>query len=305
MFLYNIKMAWWNTALSPAAKNASSKANKETYTITCEHIKTLIIDLSCDLIAICEVSTEDVAYINSYLDSNLTNIKVLDLTYTVGRTRFDIAVIYNSAKIHLKYQYQYQLSKILTGNTIKAAQLVEVINLDDKKRIQLFLCHWPSRLNGDGEKRRKAAADIVYLSASELMSKNEDVILMGDFNDNPYDESVLHNLKASRCHDTVRKYPNEFFYNPFWRSVVSDKKYNYLIKDEIFRSGSHRYKQFQGTIWHSYDQIIFSGSFLGMGVWYLNEQSTKVVDEICFINDFDDKKNIIDHLPVICEITRP
>lgn len=303
MLLYNIKMAWWNTALSPASKNASSKANEETYTIICEHIKRLIIDLSCDLIAICEVSTEDVAYISSYLDSNLTNMKVLDLTYNVGRTRFDIAVVYNSAKIHLKYQYQ--LSKILTGNTIKAAQLVEVVNLDDEKIIQLFLCHWPSRLNGDGERRRKAAADIVYLSASELMSKNEDVILMGDFNDNPYDESVLHNLKASRCHDFVRKYPNEFFYNPFWRSVVSDKKYSYLTRNDMFRSGSHKYKQFQGTLWHSYDQIIFSGSFLGMGAWYLNEQSTKVVDEIGLINDFDDKKNIIDHLPVICEITRP
>ncbi|WP_367107522.1 hypothetical protein [uncultured Psychrobacter sp.] len=303
MLLYNLKMAWWNTALTPAAKNAGSKANKETYTIICEHIKNLIIDLSCDLIAICEVSTEDIACINSYLDSNLTNIKVLDLTNSIGRTRFDIAVIYNSAKIDLNYRHH--LSKILTGNTIKAAQLVEIINLDDKKRIHLFLCHWPSRLNGEGEKRRKAAADIVYLSASELMSENEDVILMGDFNDNPYDESILHNLKASRCHDTVRKYPNEFFYNPFWRSIVSDKKYNYLIKDEIFRSGSHRYKQFQGTIWHSYDQIMFSGSFLGSGSWHLNEQSTKVVDEIGFLNDFDNSKNLIDHLPIICELIKP
>jgi hypothetical protein len=296
-------MAWWNTALTPAAKISKSKANEETYTIICEHIKRLIINISCDLIAICEVSTEDVAYISSYLDLNLTNIKVIDLTYNIGRTRFDIAVIYNSAKIYLNYQYQ--LSKVSTGNTVKAAQLVEIINLDDQKRIQLFLCHWPSRLNSDGEKRRKAAADMVYLSASELMSKNEDVILMGDFNDNPYDESVLHNLKASRCHDTVRKYPNEYFYNPFWRSVVSDKKYNYLINNEAFRSGSYRYKQFQGTLWHSYDQIIFSSSFLGTGIWYLNEYSTKVLDEISFINDFDDRKNIIDHLPVICEINRP
>lgn len=296
-------MAWWNTALSPAAPNASTKANSETYTTICEHIKNLITELSCDLIAICEVSTEDVAYINSYLNSHLTNVEVLDLTCSVGRTRFDIAVIYNSDKIHLNHQYY--LSKILTGNTVKAAQLVELINLDDNKTIQLFLCHWASRLNGDGENRRKAAASIVYSSAQELMSENKDVIVMGDFNDNPYDESILTNLKASRCHDAVRKYPNDFFYNPFWRSVVSDKKYSHLADNDEFRSGTHKYKQFLGTIWHSYDQIMFSGSFLGTGVWHLNEQSTKVIDDIGFINDFENNKSLIDHLPVMCEITRP
>jgi len=296
-------MAWWNTALSPAARSASSKANAETYMTICEHIKKLINELSCDLIAICEVSTGDVAYINTYLNTHFSNVKVLDLTCDLGRTRFDIAVIYNDEKIHLNHRHY--LSKILTGNTVKAAQLVEIVNLDDNKTIQLFLCHWASRLNGDGENKRKAAASIVYSSAQELMNENNDVIVMGDFNDNPYDESILTNLNASRCHDAVRKYPNEYFYNPFWRSVVSDKKYNHLADNESFRSGSHKYKQFLGTIWHSYDQIMFSGSFLGAGVWHLNEQSTKVIDETGFINDFENNKNLIDHLPVMCEITRP
>jgi endonuclease/exonuclease/phosphatase family metal-dependent hydrolase len=303
MLLYNLKLAWWNTALSPAARSASSKANAETYATICEHIKKLITDLSCDLIAICEVSTEDVAYITSYLNEHLTNVKVLDLTSDIGRTRFDIAVIYNSSKVHLNHEHY--LSKILTNNTVKAAQLVEIVNLDDQKTIHLFLCHWASRRNGDGEKRRKAAANIVYSSAQKLMSENKDVIVMGDFNDNPYDESILTNLNASRCHDAVRKYPNEFFYNPFWRSVVSDKKYSHLTDNDTFRSGTHKYKQFLGTVWHSYDQIMFSGSFLGTGVWHLNEQSTKVIDEIGFINDFENKNSLIDHLPVMCEITRP
>lgn len=303
MSLYNLKMAWWNTALSPAARSASTKANIDTYATICEHIKKLIIDLSCDLIAICEVSTEDVAHISTYLNKHLTNLKMLDLTCNIGRTRFDIAVIYNAEKIHLNHKYN--LSKTLTGNMVKAAQLVEMINLDDNKKIQLFLCHWASRLRGDGEERRQSAATIVYSSAQKLMSENKDVILMGDFNDNPYDKSILNNLNATRCHDAVRKYPNEYFYNPFWRTVVSDKKYNHLSDKDTFRSGSHKYKQFQGTVWHSYDQIIFSGSFLGSGSWHLNEDSTKVIDEISFINDFENKENLIDHLPVICEIIRP
>jgi hypothetical protein len=296
-------MAWWNTALSPAAGRVNTRANTETYSTICGHIKKLITGLSCDLIAICEVSTEDVAYINSYLNKHLTNLKVLDLTCDVGRTRFDIAVIYNAEKIHLNHKHY--LSKPLTGSTVKAAQVVEIVNLNDKKTIQLFLCHWASRRHGDGEKRRQSAANMVYSSALDFMSDNKDVIIMGDFNDNPYDESVLKNLNATRCHDAVRKYPKEYFYNPFWRTVVSDKKYNHLSDKDTFRSGTHKYKQFQGTIWHSYDQIMLSGSFLGGGSWHLNEQSTKVIDEIGFINDFENNKNIIDHLPVMCVITRP
>lgn len=303
MQLYNLKLAWWNTALSPAARSASSKANMENYATICDHIKKLIMEKSCDLVAICEVSTEDVAHINTYLDTHLTNLKVLDLTSDLGRSRFDIAVIYNSSKI--KVSHQYYLTKAMTGSTVKAAQLVEIDNLDDNSKIQLYLCHWASRIIGDGEKRRIAAANVVYSSAKELMSEDQDVIVMGDFNDNPYDESILINLNSTRCHDSVRNYPKEIFYNPFWRSVVSDKKYDHLVDNDTFRSGTHRYKQFQGTVWHSYDQIMFSGSFLGTGVWHLNEESTKVIDDIGFINDFENSKCLVDHLPVMCEITRP
>lgn len=303
MLLYNLRMAWWNTALSPAASSASSKASPDTYTIICGHIKNLISEFSCDLIAICEVSAEDVTHIDSYLNLHFASVKILDLTCNLKRTRFDIAVIYNADKIHLNHLHR--LTKIQTGSTIKAAQVVELINLDYKEKIQLFLCHWSSRLNGDGDSRRKSAASMVYASAQELMSNGNDVIVMGDFNDNPYDESILANLHASRCHDAVRKHPKEFFYNPFWRSVVSDKKYNHLWRDESFRSGTLKYKQFLGTVWHSYDQIMFSGSFLGTGVWHLNEENTKVVDKVDLTNDFENKENLVNHLPVICEITRP
>jgi endonuclease/exonuclease/phosphatase family metal-dependent hydrolase len=301
MLLYNLKMAWWNTALSPAAPNAKSKASVETYAIICDHLTRLVTDFSCDLVAICEVSNKDVDHIYSNL--NLSNIDVLDLTCNIGKTRFDIAVIYNNKKIRLNHLHS--LSKIKTGNTIKAAQVIEVFNLDDNKKIQIFLCHWPSRIMGDSEKKRLLAADIVYSYALELMEENSDVMIMGDFNDNPYDESILKNLNSTRCHDSVRKHPKEYFYNPFWRSVISEDKYNHLVTDESFRTGTFKFKQMLGTMWHSYDQIMFSGSFLGKGTWHLNEQRTKVIEDIAFIKDFDNNKNLIDHLPIVCEITRP
>lgn len=301
MFVYSLKLAWWNVALSPAAPQAKTKANAETYLSLSNHIISLFTDYSCDFLALCEVSSTDVEYFRTNLP--LTGIEFLDLSNDVGRTRFDVAVIYNKNKIDVRTKYQ--LSKIKTGNTIKAAQLIEVENLEDSTVISIFLCHWSSRRCGDGDLRRKSAADIVYSSAIELMNNDEDVIIMGDFNDNPYDDSLLHNLNATRCHDAVMKYPKEYFYNPFWRSVVSERKYNHSSGTGPFRSGTHRYKQFLGTVWHSYDQIIVSGSFLGTGTWHLNEDETKVLSQGQFVVDFESSKSICDHLPIICEIMRP
>ncbi|TOL45198.1 hypothetical protein CGH96_23345, partial [Vibrio parahaemolyticus] len=154
MLLYNLRFGWWNVALSPAAAQAKSKANDTNYATLCAHIETLMKEQSCDFLALCEVSSKDVRYLAESLE--LEGITILDLTEKVGRTRFDMAVIYNNQKI--KVRHSHNLSKIMTGNTVKAAQLVEVENLDDSKVIHAYLCHWASRLNGDGEARRIAAA---------------------------------------------------------------------------------------------------------------------------------------------------
>ncbi|GGI70229.1 hypothetical protein GCM10007978_05210 [Shewanella hanedai] len=300
MLLYNLRFGWWNVALSPSALKAKSKANATTYLTILAHIETLMCESSCDFLALCEVSAEDVRYLSDNL--NLEDVTLLDLTHTVGRTRFDIAVIYKHSKV--KVRHNRTLSKFLTGNTVKAAQLVEVENIDDSKVIYIYLCHWASRLNGDGEAKRITAADIVYNDAIEIMDAGNDVIVMGDFNDNPYDASLNNHLKANRCHDAVKKYPKEYFYNPFWRSIVSEYKYSHAGTAKTYRSGSHKYKQFLGTIWHSYDQIIVSGSFLNNSYWHLNEFRTQILTPEVLLTDFEDSNNFIDHLPVVCEITR-
>ncbi|HFG2176232.1 TPA: endonuclease/exonuclease/phosphatase [Vibrio cholerae] len=300
MLLYNIRFGWWNVALSPSAPQAKSKASNKTYPIILNHIRTLMLDCSCDFLALCEVSTQDVQYISEKL--GLDDVSILDLTNQVGRTRFDMAVIYKNKKINV--QLKSTLSKPFTGNTVKAAQLVEVKNIDDAKLIYIYLCHWASRLNGDGHDKRVTAAKMVYDSASEYMEEGKDVIVMSDFNDNPYDESLYRCLRANRCHDAVKKYPNEFFYNPFWRNVVSEFKYSYAGTQDTYRSGSHKFKQFLGTIWHTYDQIVVSGSFLNNGYWHLNEFRTQILTPTLLLMDFEDTNHFIDHLPIVCEITR-
>ncbi|KJG29180.1 endonuclease/exonuclease/phosphatase [Photobacterium angustum] len=301
MLLYNLRFAWWNVSLSPPAKTAKSNSCIDSYSLICGHIKNLLIDNSCDFIALCEVSESDFIHIAESLIIS-DDISFLDLTSKVGRTRFDMMVIYKKSKISV--EHEFSLSQAVSGQTVKGGQLVKVENLNDSKIIYVYLCHWASRLNGDSEKRRVAAANMVYSSAYDYMRIGHDVIVMGDFNDNPYDDSMYKFLRASRCHDAVRKYPDEYFYNPFWRTIVSNYKYSHLNYDKSYRSGSYKYKQFSGEIWHSYDQIVVSGSFLTGKNWHLNEFRTEImqIDDITL--HYDDAGSFVDHLPVVCEITR-
>lgn len=300
MLVYRLRFGWWNAALSPSAPQAKTKADKNTYQVICKHIRTLLQDYSCDFLALCEVSTIDAAHLTSNI--GMEDIATLDLTDKVGRTRFDMMVLYNRQKIRVRKKIS--ISKSMTDQTVKAAQLVEVENIDDGKIIYVYLCHWASRLNESGMDKRVSSAQMVYTSATNFMATGGDVIIIGDFNDNPYDQSLNKVLHASRCHDAVRAYPNEYFYNPFWRSIVSEKKYSHFMKNDSYRSGSHRFKQFLGTMWHSYDQAIVSGSFVSNKYWHLNEYETKVITHDSILNDYEDKNHFIDHLPIICEISR-
>ncbi|MFM5604259.1 MULTISPECIES: endonuclease/exonuclease/phosphatase family protein [Aeromonas] len=300
MLVYRLRFGWWNAALSPSAPQAKTKADKDTYQVVCEHINSLLQVYNCDFLALCELSSADVAHIESNID--LDNFATIDLTDKVGRTRFDIMVIYNKRKI--RAQKNISIAKPMTDQIIKAAQLVDIENIDDGKKIHIYLCHWASRLNGSGTEKRIASAQLVYSSAEKYMAADGDVIIIGDFNDNPYDLSLNKILHASRCHDAVRAYPKEYFYNPFWRSIVSEQKYCHSTNSGTYRSGSHRYKEFQGTMWHSYDQAIVSGSFVSNKYWHLNEYETKIVTYEAMLESYEDSTHFIDHLPIICEINR-
>ncbi|MFQ2454809.1 hypothetical protein ACK316_08470 [Aeromonas caviae] len=300
MLVYRLRFGWWNAALSPSAPQAKTRANEDTYKVVCGHIKVLLQEYNCDFLALCEVSSADVAHIESSID--LDNFSTIDLTDKVGRTRFDIMVIYNKRKIRV--HKNISIAKSMTDQTVKAAQTVDIENIDDGKIIHMYLCHWASRLNGSGVEKRISSAQLVYSSAEKHMAEGGDVIIIGDFNDNPYDQSLNKVLRASRCHDAVRAYPNEYFYNPFWRSIVSEEKYCHYTKVDTYRSGSHRFKEFQGTIWHSYDQAIVSGSFVSNKYWHLNEYETKIVMYDAMLANYGDSNHFIDHLPIICEINR-
>ncbi len=116
--------------------------------------------------------------------------------------------------------------------------------LDD--RLHIFVNHWPSRRGGEESSRpyRKLAAAICRKAIDSLVriDPQTKILVLGDFNDNPDDESVSNVLHAERERLAVNK---GGLYNPWL------KLYNEGI-------GSLKYQD----QWYLFDQIMVSSALL-------------------------------------------
>lgn len=159
----------------------------------------------------------------------------------------DVALIYNP-----KY-FQVEASKPLyvalpsgSKDAVFTRDVLWVTGNMDGERVDVFVNHWPSR--SGGEKRsmpgRMAAAKAVRSVVDKLLSNNADakIIVMGDLNDDPVNESITIGLRA---HGDAKKLKAGNLYNPWV---------------EFYKSGL-------GTLayqdaWSLFDQIIVSPAFL-------------------------------------------
>lgn len=109
--------------------------------------------------------------------------------------------------------------------------------------LHVFVNHWPSRSGGKekSEKNRIAAANVLKNFTGQIFSENKksNVIIMGDFNDEPTDTSVYEVLKAEEL---------------FCTGTYNGLLYNTSIT--AFKNGIGSYL-YRGT-WNMLDQIIIS-----------------------------------------------
>jgi predicted extracellular nuclease len=127
--------------------------------------------------------------------------------------------------------------------------------------LHLFVNHWPSRWGGQSATApyRNHAATVLKSLTDSLVAihPRAKIIIMGDFNDEPEDESLKKYLGAG------------FGYG----KPENGKLYN--ISTEMRSSFNGTYK-YQG-VWYTYDQFIVSGSMLnGIGRLQTNPHSVKV-----------------------------
>ncbi len=135
------------------------------------------------------------------------------------------------------------------GNRIYTRDQLVVSGLFDGEEMSFIVNHWPSRSGGEKASmpRRNAAATLTRHLVDSLLAINSDakVVVMGDLNDDPVNESVNDILKARDHVDQLE--PGELF-NCMYP----------LFKKGI---GSLAYRD----AWNLFDQIIVSQGLLQTG----------------------------------------
>ncbi len=184
------------------------------------------------------------------------------LVYQTPLKRFDYKIIHFESPdrrgIDVALIYRYHKFEPLSSETI---QIDFPFNSYSKTRdilyvkgvffeidtVHLFINHWPSRWGGylKTKPKREYVASQLKSKVDSLFStdKNPNIIIMGDFNDEPWDESIKNVLDAKM--DTTG----------------NGKKYliNLMAKyEKDWLTGTSKYKE----DWNIIDQFIISGNLI-------------------------------------------
>ena len=184
----------------------------------------------------------------------------------------DVALIYNSEKFFpIDYKY-YPL--IVKGKSLNTRELLYVSGvLGEKDTLHIFGNHWPSRYSGFLETKslRKAAADLLKEKVDELNDKYKSpkIVILGDFNDNPQDESLTDNLKAGKI----------------GQPIVKNQLYNLFYDWKTSSQGSLKFQ----SQWFLFDQIIVSGSLLSTCSGIYTKPENARVFTLPFLMEEDNK----------------
>jgi hypothetical protein len=217
-----------------------------------------------DLLGVCEVEHESVldSMISKYL--NNTNYKVAYLESPDNRG-IDNGLIYNADKFKLLSVIGDSVH-LTDGWPTRLILGVELLTNNNDTLI-VYVNHWPSRRGGEekSEPNRVSAAGTLQSSVQKEFMKNPDakIIIIGDFNDEPGNKSILETLNADPilC-DSI----------PMSKETTTVAHlYNISYKAYSEGLGTYKYRD----DWNLLDQIIVSGDLLiGNTIRYICDSFT-------------------------------
>lgn len=256
--------------------------NKETF----PHLVKIVNEEEIDVIALAEFPTDEnsISELMTYLNETFTYLTPLDI---------------KSEKVKIFYKpYRIELINKYDGNNINVKTFTSTAT-----EISLIFCHLGSKINNNEHQQYSMSIDLKEeIERYEEMYKNENTIICGDFNMNPFeigmvDSKALHavmdkNIAKKRCR-TVNGKDYKFFYNPMWGCLGDNGKGNYPGTHYYSHSDSMQY------FWNMYDQILIRPSVIE----YFNDDKLKIITKGQSYNLLNDKgkinDKISDHLPIM------
>jgi endonuclease/exonuclease/phosphatase family metal-dependent hydrolase len=255
-----------------------------------------------DIIGLCEVENRYV------LEKLLMNTPLRSFSYSMIHKNspddrgIDVALLYNTKVFYpLKYQYYPLLNN--EDSVIRTREILYVKGIMDKvDTIHIFVNHWPSRYSGllESRPRRILAAKTLRCEIDRLFDGYDDpkILVLGDFNDQPWDESLSSFLKTA-----------DFSGEPKAKCL-----YNLSYS---WNKGGEGTLKYQGQ-WLVFDQIIISGALIEAKKGLFAEPGFESIIKLPFLLESDTKYGGLrlkrtytgykyaggfsDHLPVILRL---
>lgn len=229
-----------------------------------------------------------------------------NVSHGLDRRGIHIGLLYKDDTIELLDSKEYTVK--FTDATEKLSRNIFYNKLKLRKTgdtIDLFLCHFPSRREGVNQSEffRCDAARLLREKCDSIYSENKDskVIIMGDFNEEPYSKAIKRVLKSYSLSDSISLTNSLNLYNLFGNFNKKSPPGSYFYRGR----------------WNQLDQIIVSGNLLdinssihyksGSAHTYTSEYLTKKgrfsnyrVPFRTYLGDFY-VGGYSDHLPVLAD----
>jgi hypothetical protein len=243
------------------------------------------------------MSLEDMNHLEPLI--SIKNMKFESGITSAGRATYDNCYVYDTNIFELiKIE---DISSSDGSRTLKVAQQLTLIEKLTGKPIFILASHWPSRLNVSehdpvrdelGIRLRDTIRDISAPDGSQ-----PHIILLGDYNEEPFSRALSVQLKASRHREFVSR-KEHLLYNPFWgflgqRNIDSNRPL-----------GSHYWTGGTTSKWYTFDQIMFSSSLARGDDWGLLEDGEHFANIADLTALVVDSKSKFDHIPVYATIEK-
>jgi endonuclease/exonuclease/phosphatase family metal-dependent hydrolase len=284
-----LRFAWWNTRLV-------HKDGAKQQEIACEVVRRLIDEAGVVLLALGEVTETQAEMLRDACHTRPLSLLADD---SVPRK---MALCYRRDILDL-----HSYERLTTGWRNKELQRIlhaELIGLP--LPLHVFVNHWPSNyMNDSSQAERSRLAQDLRAKLRDMPTLSQ-VVILGDFNVEPFDAAICEELEASRSRDAVTK-GRALLYNPFWRLLGERQSLGEALLQPRKSAGTYLYRSSNATSqWYTMDQILVSAPLLNPEKWHLLEEETFIWQEPpLLVEKTGCPRHEFDHFPIVGTLRSP
>jgi len=269
----NLKIGFWNVENLFDLENNPNKnddefslggdklVTQEILDMKLDHMVEVLSDLDVDILGLCEVENRKVL--------EMLNEKYPDKNYSIVHYEspdsrgIDTALLFDAEKLTIVDSYPINIQ---FEEEDPSRDILYVKGTLKGTELHIFVNHWPSNYSGleRGIRRRSIAAIVLRKALDKILieDENANIIMMGDFNEDPLANAVKEVLNTSISRDAV----SENLYQ-LWNPMA------HIMGVE--GGGTYKYRGIDNVI----DQFIVSKGLIDDNGLELKQSSVKVLNK--------------------------